>query len=82
MRQWVKTWDAHLPVPDVGGQNLVLLILGKERELIQVALWVVGPPCTHEPQKELLLCVPISLGSGGEAKGQGEGASQETLVFY
>lgn len=29
----VKGWFAHLPVPDVGGQYLVLLILGKEREL-------------------------------------------------
>lgn len=82
MRQEAKGGAAHLPVPDVGGQDLVLLVLGKEKEVAQGALWVEGPLCTHKPQKTLLLCVPISLGSGGEAKGQGEGASREKLVFY
>lgn len=81
MRQRAKGWAAHLPVPDVGGQDLVLLVLGKERELAQVALWDVGPLCTHEPQKELLPCVPISLGSGGEAKSKEKG-QQGKLVFY
>lgn len=47
-----------------------------------MALWAKGPLCTHQPQKTLLLCVLIPSGSENEEKEQGEGVSQEKLVFY
>ena len=73
MRWGAKGWLAHLPVPDVGGQYLILLILGKEKELDIGGLVGWGPPCIHEPQEKLLLCVPISLRSESEEKGQEKG---------
>lgn len=45
-KQSGERWSAHLSVPDVGGQHLVLLILGKERGL-------TGGP-THTTRQELV----------------------------
>lgn len=49
-----EDWTAHLSVPDVGGQHLVLLILGKEKELVQVAPMAWKATLVPSPAGELI----------------------------
>lgn len=71
---------AHLPIPDVGGQDLILLILWKERELSK------GGPVGWEPTwrtpaptgaAALCPCSPENA-----EMGWGEGPARKKSVFY
>lgn len=48
---WEKGCSAYLPVPDVGGQHLILLVLRKEREL-SIGGLVVWGSALHRPPLE------------------------------
>ena len=77
---WGRGWLAHLPIPDVGGQDLILLILWKERELSK------GGPVGWEPTwhtsaptgaAALCPCSPEDA-----EMGWGKGPARKKSVFY
>lgn len=62
--------SAHLPVPDVGGQHLILLILREEEDTASaqgvLAFWRMGRACREDAAHQVQHAeAPMGGGGGG-----------------